>query len=245
MAAPRDELPGTTLAAFQAKVSLSRVALIVFAALLVVPSQTLAQEFGMKGGLTLANVNVTEPKQLPAELQWCCSPWDGTRYDLAVGLFGGVNIKPGVAVQAELLFTRRGFDISASGDLPGARLRMSYVEVPVLLQYVGGLVRLYTGPATGFTTSSSQWSDDVTRSDVFIPRDTLADVDVSFVIGASLHRGRFSLDGRYVHGLRNVIRNAPANASLRHKSLMLLVGFRIAGPGCACEPPVKPPPHWR
>jgi len=76
-------------------------------------------------------------------------------------------------------------------------------------------------------------------------RESLADVDVSVVVGASLHRGRVSLDGRYVHGLRNVIRDAPSNASLKHKSLMLLLGFRLAGAGCACEPPPKLPEPWR
>lgn len=224
---------------------MTRVVLLVLAGLMTIPSQALGQEFGIKGGLSLANINVRDPDQLPAELQWCCSPWDGTRYDMTVGLFGGVNIRPGVAVQAELLFSRRGFDISSTRDLPGARLRMSYVEVPVLLQYVGGLVRLYAGPTVGFLTSSSQWSDAVTRNDVFIPTDALADVDVSVTIGGSLHRGRFSLDGRYVHGLRDVITHAPGDASMRHKSLMFLLGFRIAGPGCARVPPPTPRPHWR
>lgn len=222
-----------------------RVAIIVFVATMAVTSPAGAQEFGVKGGLTLANINVTEPRQLPAELQWCCSPWDGTRHDMAVGLFGGLNLRPGVALQAELLFTRRGFDVRAGRDLPGARLRMSYVEVPVLLQYVGRLVRVYAGPTVGFATSSSQWSDDVTRDDRFIPLDALADIDVSVAVGASLHRGRVSLDGRYVHGLRNVIRRAPGDASMRHKSLMLLVGVRVGGPGCACEPPPPSLPPWR
>lgn len=226
-------------------VSTYRVASTLLACLLVMPTAVPAQEFGVKGGLTLANINVRERYQLPVELQWCCSPWDGTRHDMTVGLFSAINLRPGVAVQTELLLTRRGFNVGGTHDLPGARLRMSYVELPVLLQYVGGIVRLYAGPTTAFATSASQWSGDVTRSDVYIPTDSLADVDVSVAVGASLHHGRFSLDGRYVHGLRNVIRNAPANASLRHKSLMLLVGFRLAGPGCAREPPAKKPPHWR
>lgn len=224
---------------------MTRVVLLFLAGLILTPCQALGQEVGVKGGLTLANINVTEPHRLPAELQWCCSPWDGTRYDMAAGLFAGVNVRPGVALHGELLFTQRGFDINAGRDLPGARLRMSYIEVPILLQYVGGLVRLYSGPTIGFATSTRQWSDDVTRNDGFIETASLADVDVSVAIGGSLHRGRWSLDGRYVHGLRNVIRNAPEGAGMRHKSLMLLVGFRIAGPGCACEPPPTPPRPWR
>ncbi|MCC7186347.1 MAG: PorT family protein [Acidobacteria bacterium] len=218
---------------------MSRVVTVVFALLITIPSPALAQEFGIKGGLTLANINITEPRRLPAELQWCCSPWDGTRHDMAVGLFGVMNVKPGVAVQAEVLFTRRGFRIDAAEALPGARLRMSYVEVPVLLQYVGGLVRLHAGGSVGLATSSSQWTTDVSHSGDFLSRESLARVDWSFVIGASLHRGRASVEGRYVHGLRNVMRDGPSGASLKHKSLMLLIGLRLAGDGCTCEVPPK------
>jgi hypothetical protein len=224
---------------------MSRKMLIVVAGLLLMAPPAFAQEFGIKGGLTLANINVKEPRLLPAELQWCCSPWDGTRRDMAVGLFGGWNVGPGVAVQTEVLFTRRGFQIDAGDGLPGARLRMSYVEVPVLLQYVGELVRLQAGPSIGVATGVSQWSDDVTRSGDFLSPASLADLDVSVVVGASLHRGRVSLEGRYVHGFRNVIRDAPAGAGLRHKSLMILLGVRLAGDGCACEPPPKPLEPWR
>jgi hypothetical protein len=224
---------------------MTRIALIVVAGVLSMASPALAQEFGIKGGLTLANISVREPGQLPEELQWCCSPWDGARRDMAIGLFGGFNLRPGVAIQTEVLFARRGFRINATDGLPGAELRMSYVEVPVLLQYVSSRIRLFAGPSIGAATSSSQRSDDVTRSGDFVNRSSLADLDVSVVVGASLHRGRMSLEGRFVHGFVNVIRDAPAGANVRHKSLMLLLGFRVAGPGCACEPPPKGIEPWR
>jgi len=224
---------------------MSGLRLVCVVALLLVPSAAVAQEFGLKGGLTLANINVRERYSLPPELQWCCSPWDGTRWDTAVGLFAGLNVRPGFAIQTEVLFTRRGFRIDAGEGLPGAQLRMSYVEVPVLLQYVGGLLRVHAGPSIGVATSSSQWSDDVTRPGDFVSRDSLAEMDLSVVVGMSLHLGRVSLEGRYAHGTRNVLLNAPPDASLKHKSLMLLLGFRVAGPGSAAEPPPHVSPPWR
>lgn len=213
--------------------------------LLALPAAAAAQEFGVVGGLTLANINVTGPGQLPPELQWCCSPWNGTRHDMTVGLYAGIPIKPGFAVTADLLFTRRGFSIGPQRTLPGARLRMSYVEVPVQAQVVGRLVRMSAGPTVAFATSSSQWSDDVTRPGPFINPESLAKVDVALTAGASAHLRRFSIEGRYVHGLRNVIRHAPAGASLRQKSLMLLIRLRLAGPGSPCEEPPAPIPPWR
>lgn len=224
---------------------MSGLRLLCVVAFLFLPRAAVAQEFGIKGGMTFANINVRERYSLPAELQWCCSPWDGTRLDPAVGLFAGVSVRPGFAVQTEVLFTRRGFRIDAGDGLPGARLRMSYVEVPVLLQYVGSLFRVHAGPSIGVATSVSQWSDDVTRPGDFVSRESLTEVDVSVVVGMSLHRGRASLEARYAHGARNVLRNAPQDASLKHKSLMLLLGIRLAGPGSAAEPPPDVTPPWR
>jgi len=224
---------------------MSGLRLVCVVALLLVPSAAVAQEFGIKGGLTLANINVREPHQLPLELQWCCSPWDGTRLDMGVGLFAGLSVRPGFAIQTEVLFTRRGFRVGPSEGLPGARLRMSYVEVPVVLQYVGDPVRIYAGSSLSVATSVSQWSDDVTRAGDFLSRASLADLDVSLVIGGSLHRGRVSLDARYVHGFRNVVLDGPSGVGFTHKSLMILVGLRLAGPGSSSEPPPSVPVPWR
>ena len=220
-----------------------RCALLV--GLLAWPGAAIAQEFGVKGGLTLANINVRERQLLPAELQWCCSPWDGTRHDMAIGLFAGIPVQPGVSVMTELLLTRRGFSIDEGATWPGATLRMTYLEVPLLLQYVGGPVRVSAGASTSFALSTSQSSDDVGRATDFMDRASIAGIDASILVGASVHRGRFSIEARYAHGLRNVLPHAPDGASLRHKSLMFLVGLRLAGPGCPCEPPPVPKRPWQ
>ena len=96
------------------------------------PSTTHAQYIGIKGGLSVANVNVTGRPHLPAELQWCCSPWDGTRLDPAVGVMAGVTIRPSIELTMETLLTQRGFSIDRTDADPGSQLRMSYIELAVL-----------------------------------------------------------------------------------------------------------------
>lgn len=209
--------------------------LLVFAA--ATPAS--AQSFGVKGGLTLANVNITDPRALPVELQWCCSPWDGTRRDAAVGVFAGVQLDEGLELTVEALFTQRGFRIGRNGPSDGASLRMSYVEVPILARLMGDWINLFAGPMVAVKTSASQSSANIAGGGTYLDRAALATGDLGLVVGAGLHRGRWSLDGRYVHGLRNVIRNAPEGATLKHKSLMLLAGVRLAG--CGCAPLPKPP----
>lgn len=213
--------------------------ILIVLLLVTVPASAVAQEYGIKGGLTLANVNARHPAHLPLELQWCCSPWDGTRVDPAVGVSAGWNVGPGVAIQAEVLFVQRGFNIGATREQPGAALRMSYIELPAVVQYVGGLVRVFAGGSLGIRTSTHQSSSARPPGNDYLDRRRLADIDASIVIGASLHRGRVSLEGRYAHGVRSVIRDAPAESSLHHKSLMMLVGYRLAGPGCTTEDPPR------
>lgn len=209
----------------------------------VIPTAAVGQGvgFGVRAGMTLANVNVTDARQLPRELQWCCSPWDGTRMDATVGLIGMTELQPGFELSAELLFTRRGFRVEAGRHTPAAELRMSYLELPVLAHVVGDLVRVSGGMTFMSRTSVSQRTADISRDGTFVPVPSLARVDVGLVLGAGLHRGRWSLDGRYVHGLRNMIRRAPADAGLTHKSMMLIAGFRLSGSGCDPLPPPRAP----
>lgn len=208
----------------------------------VMPTAAFGQSvgFGVRAGMTLANVNVTDARQLPRELQWCCSPWDGTRMDATVGLIGTTALRPGFELTAELLFTRRGFRVDAGRHTPAAELRMSYLEFPVLAHVVGDLVHVSGGMTVLSRTSVSQRTGDITRDGTFVPVPSLARVDVGLVLGAGLHRGRWSIDGRYVHGLRNMIRRAPAGAGLTHKSMMLIAGFRLSGSGCDPLPPPRP-----
>ncbi len=220
---------------------LSRTPLVVVFVLagVLLPTEGRAQTVGVgvRAGMTLANVSVTEPGLLPGELQWCCSPWDGTRWDATVGLIGTAEVQPGFQLSAELLFTRRGFRIDASPQGPAASLRMSYLELPVLAHLVGDLVHLSGGMTFMSRTGISQRSGD--SGGEFLSGSSLARVDVGLVLGAGLHRGRWSLDGRYVHGLRNMLRDPPAGARLANRAMMLIAGFRLSGEDCD---PLPPPP---
>lgn len=215
------------------------VSLMLAGVLLPIEGRAQAVSVGVRAGLTLANVSITEPRRLPVELQWCCSPWDGTRRDATVGLIGTAEVQPGFQVSAELLFTRRGFRVDAGRDTPAASLRMSYLEMPVLAHIVGDLVHLSGGMTFMSRTSVSQWSGDLTGNGTFLSVPSLARVDAGLVLGAGLHRGRWTLDGRYTHGFRNMLRHGPDGAVLRHKSMMLIAGFRLSGEGCD---PLPPPP---
>jgi hypothetical protein len=193
------------------------------------PSTTHAQYIGIKGGLSVANVNVTGRPHLPAELQWCCSPWDGTRLDPAVGVMAGVTIRPSIELTMETLLTQRGFSIDRTDADPGSQLRMSYIELAVLGHVVERRIRMFAGPSLGLNHTTRMLSQDPTRVLDYLDRSSLSRFDIGLVVGAGVDVNRLMVDVRYVHWFRNVLRHAPSGASLRHKTFILMFGVRVAG----------------
>jgi hypothetical protein len=210
--------------------SVSRATLAgAFLGLLLWPAMAGAQYIGIKGGASVANVNVTGRPDLPAELQWCCSPWDGTRLDPALGVMAGVTMGPGLELTVETLLTQRGFSIDRKDADPGSQLRMSYIEVAVLGHVVERRIRLFAGPSLGLNHTTRMLSQDPTRVLDYLDRSSLSRFDIGLVVGAGVDVNRLMVDVRYVHGFRNVLRHAPSGASLRHKTFILLFGVRLAG----------------
>ena len=202
------------------------VALVV---VLLSPHAAIAQEFGLRIGYMASNVNITEPSQLPVELRWCCSPWDGERLGWTGGLYGRTRIGNGVDATVEVLITRRGYNAETSQRAPGSELKMTYLEAPILLAATTRSVRVFAGGSAGVTIAKATIAKQPSRPDVFVARDQISDLDFSLIIGAGVQKERWSIDGRYVHGLRNILRGMPAGAGLTHKALAIYVGFRLGG----------------
>lgn len=205
------------------------IALALVVMLGATPGQAVAQEFGLRVGAMAANVNITEPSKLPAELRWCCSPWDGERIGWTAGLYGSTRISNDALATIEVLLTRRGYNVDASTLAPGSELTMTYLEAPVLFAAMARSVRVFGGASAGVTISKATLSKDPTRPDTFVDREQISDLDVSLIVGAGVRKNRWSIDGRYTHGLRNVLRGMPEGASLRHKALSVYVGFQLGG----------------
>lgn len=204
-----------------------------------------AQEFGLRIGAMAANVNITEQSKLPVELRWCCSPWDGERIGWTGGLYGSTRISNDALATVEVLLTRRGYDVDKSTLAPGSELTMTYLEAPVLFAAMARSVRVFGGASAGVTVSKATFSKDPTRPDAFVDREQISDLDFSVIIGAGIRKGRWSLDGRYTHGLRNILRGMPEGASLRHKALSVYAGFQLGGKAVVPTLPIIGPPRRR
>lgn len=194
---------------------------------------------GVKAGLNISDVSVDDPAD------------PGFDLDSKTGFAGGGFLQIGIgeifAVQPELLFSQKGAKDPES-DPAGVKIRVDYIEVPVLLMAripVGdnGTVRpnLYVAPVVSFETKCDVKGEEAgVELAVDCDSPALGDpiktktTDFGLMFGAGLEIGSgrfvFLVDGRYNLGLTN-LNDTPGAEEISVKnrafSVMAGVGVRL------------------
>jgi hypothetical protein len=198
------------------------VSVVVLSAVLSArPSAAQGSHYGVKGGVTLADLQVDDDGETtPSNL----------RVGLIVGGFATWHVWSRLEVQPEALFTQKG----AKFDQGGGTLiqKFDYVDVPLLAKFrvTGGAVRyfsVYAGPSLGVrvraksraTFGSASLEDDAS--------DALTRTDVAVVGGLEYHRGRLVFDGRYSWGLSDVDPEADDAIEIRNRGISVMAGWRF------------------
>jgi hypothetical protein len=128
-----------------------------------------------------------------------------------------------LAFQAELLYAQKGAKIDASD----AEIKISYLEIPVLVKYQRFIVPLisyniYAGPSFAF-----KLDEDI---DSNLGKDVISSSDVGIAFGAGLNISALisevNIDARYVLGLSNVW-NGEAAGKLENRAFMVMVGIAL------------------
>jgi hypothetical protein len=182
---------------------------------------------GVKAGLALSQVSV-DP-DLP----------DGTLSrlnDFAAGGFFVLSDQP-LTLQVDALVSRRGASVGGGlldfvpggfdlGDL--VKLRATYLDISPLLrvQVGGGPARVYAfaGPTFGLKLEAEVSVPGLTQ-DI---DELIEDVDLAVTGGIGVTAGHVLVEGRYNHGLRDIVPAADLfNLQLRHRSALLLVGIQF------------------
>ena len=145
------------------------------------------------------------------------------------GFVGGVAVLlPGNSrggVQIEALFHQKGARNLLRRD---DRLRLTYVEVPVLL-HIDVYRRdprgvfVVAGAAPAFVVQAS-YEDDGQEEDV---KDDIEGIDVGLVVGAGVELRRLNLELRYTWGLRSAFQDGDLEGTFKNRTLSLTVGFRF------------------
>lgn len=209
------------------------VLLVVF--LLSVPAVGLGQapSFGFRGGLNMADFGGSQIVD------------SDSRAGFTVGAFVSIPVNAAVAIQPELLFSRKGARSAAydydefpqDGDAPPVGVYLSertahdYLELPVLLKVSpspsGNVVRpiFFAGPSVGFLLGTKEVYDTDYS-------EYLNSVDFGVIIGGGVELGRLSLDARYNLGLATIDKDYEASfgrvpGGVKNRALAVSAGFRL------------------
>jgi len=173
-------------------------------------SQSVKTHFGVKGGWNLANLQ---------------SP--NTDYDSKsgahLGLLAHIHVADHFAVQPEVMYSNQGTEYSNAGVR--YRTNLSYINVPVLAQYMTGSgFRLQTGPQIGFLLDAKSKNQQTeAKTDV---ENNFKSTDLSWAFGASyLTNSGFGVDARYNLGLSNI--NETNATTVKNRVLQLGVFYQF------------------
>ncbi len=203
--------------------------------------------FGLKGGLNYANFageGTKEAGRLGAELTYSGQP------GLLIGGLVNYRIAPQLSFQAEVLYTARGTNRAGSAQVsPTVRfeqdekIRLSYVDVPLLVKYNASFLYLEGGLVPGFLLSGTAATSGITSvtggttttsgsSTEFKDFQTeFNSVELGLGFGAGIEVPAGLIIGlRYVRGFQNVgSKESPAllltNKGLNNQSIQATAGY--------------------
>ena len=178
-------------------------------------------EYGVKGGVTLGDLNET-------------SDADTASFDFRVGfLVGGFVTWPlggRLEFKPEALFTQKG---AKSDQLGGTSTeKLDYLDVPILVSYriKGSRERnfaVFGGPSIGVllrARSSASFGGTSFEENV---KDQVKSTDFGVVGGLAYHRGRFVADGRYSWGFTDIDKETGDSVEIRNRGISFLAGWKF------------------
>lgn len=184
-------------------------------ALLVSAGTATAQtSFGVKAGLNLANLSITEAD-------------DTFDPDNRTGLVAGIFVTiPGggiFAFQPEALISMQGAKFTDGSDSGTAKI--DYFQVPLLARIGPSKAAIVVGPSFGYRFRAKLSVAGLSPDDEDFS-EQIERMDVGVVAGVTADVGRLVLDGRYTWGLTNIEKEATAEKT-RNRVISLTLGLRF------------------
>jgi hypothetical protein len=164
----------------------------------------MAQEppkYGLKGGLNVYKLDYSNN----ADTDW--------RTGFHLGGLAHIHLTPSFSLQPEVYYSSQGTKQPNPFGGGTLNLNLSYINVPLLLQYnFANGFRLQGGPQVGFLVGVSDKVNDVELNR--LSTDNFKSVDVSIPLGVSyLGFSGLGMDVRYNIGLTNVLKATPPTAT--------------------------------
>lgn len=148
-------------------------------------------QFGLKGGLNLANVRYINTDNSKARVGW------------NAGALAEIPVQDNLLIRPELQYSSKGFGFSARGTNSAGSVRLNYIAVPVLFGYrFNTKSEILLGPELGFlskaVSKSSGISNDMTNS--------FRHFDVGFDLGLAYNFTKvLGAEVRYNYGFKDLV----------------------------------------
>ena len=156
---------------------------------------------------------------------------DATDYDLdnrtglQAGIFFGGNRAGTVGVMGEVNFIQKKASFAPLVGSP-FEVKISYIQVPILLRINGGSKSLSGVSAYGIVGPAFdiKVTEDTGEFDADEPFEGM---DIGIMAGAGVELTRFIIEGRYTWGLRNVNRDLSDTSEIKTRAFTILFGVRF------------------
>lgn len=184
--------------------------------ILVLPAKAQVN-FGVIGGLNLANVSF-DPDPDGVDIS--------NRTGFGIGGVLSFGLGETLALQLEPMFLQKGAKATGQGITGETELKASYIEVPAMLKFAfgSGEIKPYVmaGPTIGYLLSAKQDETDI--------KDDVKSIDfgLTFGGGVSLPMGNNTVfvEGRYSLGLTDINDDSDPNADkIKTKGIQIMAGI--------------------
>jgi len=151
------------------------------------------------------------------------------------GLVGKINLTEYIAIQPEVLYTRKGarYDYFQSE----VTSKMDYLDVPLVLIYnpLNLPISFHIGPQFSYLIDTEVIYENIllsTGESVEVNKDRFEDYDFGFVAGAAITLQKAFLEFRFTRGLKKYekdssIGNFDIEPSSEHYSIQASIGFYL------------------
>jgi hypothetical protein len=180
-------------------------------------------EGGVKGGVTFASI--PDFANSLSETAGANTDW---RIGAVVGGFFAFPLGSVFSLQPEVLYTQRGLEGEAPPIGETFKVKLSYIDVPVLVRIgpsSGRGFHVLAGPSFNFNVGA-QLIVGGTFNDEQDFKDEVEDLDIGLVVGAGYYGGLLVLEGRYEEGLTDVSALS-GDTSYRNRTALAMIGIRF------------------
>jgi opacity protein-like surface antigen len=203
-----------------------KLLILLFVLAFAKANETFAQfSLGIRGGVNFSQLKTDNTQSVGANLQ--------QSLDTKTGYVGGVYARIGskLFLQPELIFSAKGGSVNILKNGTSQTVAIDYTnfDVPLLVGYKFGPIRINAGPMASFKVSNSNGLDEELKKVSSNLGESFKKASYGYQAGGGVDIGTLSVDLRYEGSLSEVSALSSSNINFSQKANLwqLTVGLKL------------------